>query len=142
MQDLTTKRLSFFWALPLALLFAISACTDEKTIENRRLRDKIIEVHDEAMDKIGYMYELELKLGNISITDDAQKKSIDRAISALQKANKMMFDWMHQYQTLAVDPEPGKDNTYRQEQLLMISEVQRLTDESIQLSEKLLGNGR
>ena len=142
MQDLTTKRLSFFWALPLALLFAISACTDEKTIENRRLRDKIIEVHDEAMDKIGYMYELELKLGNISIADNAQKKSIDRAISALQKANKMMFDWMHQYQTLAVDPEPGKDNTYRQEQLLMISEVQRLTDESIQLSEKLLGNGR
>jgi len=142
MQDLTIQRLSCFWALPLALLFVIPACTDDNTIENRKLRDKIIEVHDEAMDKIGYMYELELKLGNISIADNAQKKSIDRAISALQKANKMMFDWMHQYQTLAVDPEPVKDNAYRQEQLLMITEVQRLTNESIERAEKLLGNGR
>jgi hypothetical protein len=94
------------------------------------------------MDKIGSMYELELELGNSSIADSAQKKSIDNAISALQRANKMMFDWMHQYQTLAVDPELGKDSTYRHEQLLMIREVQRLTDESIKLSEKLLGNGR
>ena len=142
MQDLTRQRLSCFFAPILALLFVIPACTDEQTRENNRLRDEIIEVHDEAMDKIGSMYELELKLGNSSIADSAQKKSIDNAISALQRANKMMFDWMHQYQTLAVDPELGKDNTYRHEQLLMISEVQRLTDESIKLSEKLLGNGR
>lgn len=141
MQDLTIKRLSCVFALILALLFVIPACTDEQTRENTRLRDEIIEVHDEAMDKIGYMYELELKLGNIT-ADSSQKKAIDNAISALQKANKMMFDWMHQYQTLAVDPELKKDNTYRHQQLLMISEVQRLTDESIEQSEKLLGNGQ
>lgn len=141
MQDLTIKRLSCIFALILALLFVIPACTDEQTRENTRLRDEIIEVHDKAMDKIGYMYELELKLGNIT-ADSSQKKSINNAISALQKANKMMFDWMHQYQTLAVDPELKKDNTYRHQQLLMISEVQRLTDESIEQSEKLLGNGQ
>lgn len=141
MQDLTIKRLSCIFAPILALLFVIPACTDEQTRENTRLRDEIIEVHDKAMDKIGYMYELELKLGNIT-ADSSQKKAIDNAISALQKANKMMFDWMHQYQTLAVDPELKKDNTYRHQQLLMISEVQRLTDESIEQSEKLLGNGQ
>ena len=138
MQDLTLLKLGRFLGPILVVFLAISACTDERTRENNRLREKIIEVHDQAMDKIGYMYELEVTLQTISKRGSAQKKSIDDAISRLQKANKLMFDWMHQYQTLAVDTEPEADNTYRHQQLLLIREVQRLTDESIELSETLL----
>jgi hypothetical protein len=138
MQKLTLLKLGRFWAPILVAVLVISACTDEQTRENNRLRQKIIEVHDQAMEKIGYMYELEITLQSISKPDSVQKKSIDDAISRLQNANKSMFEWMHQYQTLAVDKEPEIDNTYRHQQLVLIRDVQRLTDKSIALSETLL----
>jgi hypothetical protein len=116
----------------------ISACTNEQSLENNQLREEIIAVHDQAMEKIGYMYELEIKLQTISQPEPAQKKDVDDAVSRLQEANKLMFDWMHQYQTLAVDAEPERDNAYRNSQLLLIKEVQRLTNEAIQKAEKLL----
>lgn len=138
MQNLTLLKLGRLWGPILAVFLVISACTNEQTRENNRLREKIIEVHDQAMEKIGYMYELEITLQTISKPESVQKKSIDDAISRLQKANTLMFDWMHQYQTLAVDTEPEVDNTYRHQQLVLIREVQRLTDESIERAETLL----
>lgn len=139
MQDLRRQKISRFWTAMLAVSFLlISACTNEHTLENNRLREEIIAVHDQAMEKIGYMYELEIKLQTISQPEAAQKKGVDDAVSRLQEANRLMFDWMHQYQTLAVDAEPEKDNVYRNRQLLLIKEVQRLTNESIQIAETLL----
>ena len=126
----------------LALLLAISACTDEQTSENSRLREEIIAVHDEAMEKIGLMYELEVKLQAIANADLLRKKSLDQAIADLQQANKKMFDWMHQYQTLAVSADIAKDNEYRHQQLLLIQEVQRLTDTAIEMSLAILNNNQ
>ncbi len=142
MQDLMPPKLSSILAPFLVALCLVCSCTDEQNRENSRLREEIITVHDRAMDKIGLMYELEIKLQTLATNDPARKKTFDQAISDLQNANKMMFDWMHQYQTLAVDSEPEKDNVYRRQQLLMIREVQRLTDESIGISETILANGQ
>ena len=116
----------------------MTACMDGQTRENNRLREKIIAVHDEAMEKIGFMYELEVKLQTIANAEPMREQSIAKAIAGLQQANKKMFDWMHQYQTLAVSEEIAKDNGYRRQQLLLIEEVQHVTDTAIEMSLDIL----
>ncbi|MEE4166851.1 MAG: hypothetical protein V2I35_12685 [Desulfocapsaceae bacterium] len=143
MLHLNTMRYGCYLApVLLLLLFIISACMDEQSNENNRLREEIISVHDEAMDKIGYMYELEITLQAIPVADPATKQARDEAVAKLQLANKKMFDWMHQYQTLAVSQDIAEDNRYRKQQLLLIQDVQLVTDESIKKSEKLLNSDR
>ena len=130
------------FSILVLVLLAITACTDKQTRENNRLREEIIAVHDEAMEKIGYMYELEVKLQTIASADPQREKAIDKAIANLQEANKKMFDWMHQYQTLAVSADIAKDNGYRRQQLLLIQEVQHVTDTAIEMSLAMLNTSQ
>jgi len=123
--------------LPLLL----NGCQDHRSAENERIRKEIIRVHDEAMEKIGYMYELETELqtiGNHAGTPDKKQEVIELAIANLQRANRSMFDWMHQYQTLAVSKEISSDTQYRVEQLQKIEEVQLLTINAISAAEEIL----
>ena len=106
--------------------------------KNEQLREEIITVHDAAMEKIGYMYQLQVQLQTLEAQNGEHKKNIQEAMDKLKQADTMMFDWMHQYQTLAVDSDLAKDTLYRQQQLQMIANIQQLTNESIKLSEKLL----
>jgi len=121
------------------IAYALTGCTDSEVKENNVLRKEIISVHDEAMDKIGYMYELESKLKDQlpQITQE-RKKSFEQAIADLQLANRKMFDWMHQYQTLATNSMISEDNIYRRIQLEKIRTVQELTNEAIAEAEQLL----
>ena len=135
------KRLKpLFLYLLFPFLLFMTSCSDEQAEENERLRNKIIEVHDDAMAKIGTMYLLEKKLKPLKNKDTAHNKLASETIDNLQLANKMMFDWMHQYQTLAVDDNLRIDNEYRREQLELITEVKVLTDTSIKTAEDLLEN--
>ena len=115
-----------------------TSCSNGEMRKNEQLREEIITVHDAAMEKIGYMYQLEVKLRTLAARNREHKKDIEEAMDKLKQADTMMFDWMHQYQTLAVDSNLAKDTLYRLQQLKMISEVQLLTNVSIKLSEKLL----
>ena len=125
----------FSLCLAMACLWG---CSDELTVENDRLRDRIIEVHDEAMEKIGYMYQLEVKLRSIEDLDDHHRQPVEQAATQLELANKMMFDWMHQYQPLAVDDDLRIDTSYRKKQLQLIEEVGLITNTSIAMAETLL----
>lgn len=128
--------------LILALLpLLVNSCQNQQSAENERIRKEIIYVHDQAMEKIGYMYELETRLKAIEHQTDTlnkKQKVIEMAIGNLQQANRTMFDWMHQYQTLAVSKEISSDTRYRIEQLGKIEEVQRLTTKAITIAEGLL----
>jgi hypothetical protein len=124
----------------IVMVLLLPGCQNAAVQENDHLREEIIRVHDLAMEKIGYMYELEVKLEDLSVADRDTEDEIKKAISHLQTANTMMFDWMHQYQTLAVESTLEKDNEYRSTQLLMITKVQQQTDRAIQISEKLLNH--
>jgi hypothetical protein len=69
---------------------------------------------------------------------DLSQASIDSAIDALQQANKEMFRWMNQYQTLFVNDDLSKDNGYRQQQLEMIRAVGKMTNLAIVDAEHIL----
>lgn len=142
MYPITLSRFITSCTALLGLLLFLPGCNNELEAQNNHLREEIIRVHDLAMAKIGYMYELEIKLQDILPPDSSEIHSIKTSVANLQKANKMMFDWMHQYQTLAVAGSLEADNRYREQQLVFIKEVQRITDESIEMSEKILATSR
>lgn len=131
------RRFKAALAILLAALLACQfGCTNPQAEKNEALRKEIIEVHDRAMDKIGTMFALEMKLKN-DPPPGLGRELIDRRVAALQEANRAMFAWMNQYQTLAVADDIEADTRYRLEQLALIKEVGRLTDQAIADAEQM-----
>ena len=121
-------------------LLIISGCSNRETRENNELRDEIIVVHDEAMDKIGLLYQLQTRL---TLKPEKQEKnSLERqsCIEELQQADEAMFAWMRQYRTLAVDNDPGIDTQYRRDQLEQIREVKKVMERAVHQAEIFLKN--
>jgi hypothetical protein len=118
-------------------VLVLADCSDHGEKENERLRTAVERVHDEAMAKIGYMFELSTELKTLPADCAAvAAQQIEADISALEAADRAMFDWMHQYQSLFVDKDIRIDNEYRRTQLVLITEVGRLTEEAISAAEQ------
>lgn len=126
------------WLVAAIVLLTLWGCSDPLADENEALRKEIIEVHDEAMDKIGYMFMLETRLKKVAPAPELSQESIDKSIAALKQANTEMFRWMNQYQTLYVDDDLGRDNSYRRQQLEKIRAVGRMTRQAIDDAEHIL----
>lgn len=125
--------MSAFVLLALTLL-AFQGCTDPLARENDALRHEIIVTHDEAMAKIGLIYELQKELK----TQAGCAGECEAYVKALEQADESMFAWMRQYRTLAVDSDLAGDNRYRREQLEQIRAVQQLMEEAIGQAQKYL----
>ena len=121
-----------------AVILTLYGCSDPLARENEALRSEIIEVHDQTMDKIGYMFVLESRLKKMVPGPQLSRNKLDSSIVALQYANKEMFRWMNQYQTLFVADDLNRDNAYRQQQLEMIQTVSKMTTLAIADAEHIL----
>ncbi len=120
-----------------APLLVLTGCSDPDAEENERLRTTIERVHDEAMARIGYMFELSTELKTLHADcAGATAQQIEAQIAALEAADRAMFDWMHQYQSLFVAEDIDIDNDYRRLQLMMITGVGQLTEEAISAAEQ------
>ena len=137
---MNAARTSGVWLMLVAVMVILSlcSCADPLATENETLRTQITEVHDEAMAKIGYMFELETRLKNLPPDPKLPVERINNSIEALQRANRDMFSWMNQYQTLFVADDLSLDNEYRRKQLEMIQAVSRLTNSAISDAEQIL----
>ncbi|MBT8328352.1 MAG: hypothetical protein KJN87_01500 [Desulfofustis sp.] len=126
------------WLYTFIVILALCGCSDPLARENEALRSQITEVHDEAMAKIGYMFELETRLKNLQPGPKLPADRLQRSVFALQQANRDMFSWMNQYQTLFMADDLSLDNEYRRQQLEKIEAVSRLTDSAITDAEQIL----
>ncbi len=126
------------WLTAVSVLLSVWGCSDPAAEENEALRETIIEVHDEAMDKIGYMFVLETRLKKLQPSPDLPADTLADSIAALQQANREMFGWMNQYQTLYVTGDITQDTRYRRQQLEKIEAVSTLTNEAIAAAEHIL----
>ena len=137
---LSAARTPGVWLMlgALMVLITLCNCSDPLATENETLRIQITEVHDEAMAKIGYMFELETRLKNLPPDAKLPRGHINISIEALQRANRDMFSWMNQYQTLFVADDLSLDNEYRRKQLEMIRAVSKLTNSAISDAEQIL----
>ena len=126
------------WLCACIVFLSLCGCSDPLAEENETLRQEIMEVHDEAMAKIGYMFELETRLKKLQSGPNLPAERLKRTIEALQRANREMFSWMNQYQTLFVADDLVLDNKYRRQQLEMIEAVSRLTEAAITDAEQIV----
>ncbi|MES2727409.1 MAG: hypothetical protein V4643_09935 [Bacteroidota bacterium] len=102
------------------------------------LDNEVMRVHDEAMAQSALVLKLKKTINNqLDSTRDLTKRVHLQKISAqLYKADRMMLEWMHQYQT----PNLSNDTAinYLNIQLNKINEVHSVTFESIKTAQLVL----
>ncbi len=125
----------FFLLLSLLMLACNSNINKAEQIDK-----EVMQKHDEAMAKSGYVLSLKRKINNKldSVGDSFLKDSL-RAISVkLYTADRLMLDWMHQYQTPNYETDTAA--AYLNLQLEKINKVHSITFESIKSAEAILKN--
>ncbi|MFY7733054.1 MAG: hypothetical protein ACOVSR_06185 [Bacteroidia bacterium] len=101
---------------------------------------EVMQKHDEAMAKSGYVLSLKRKINNKldSVSDSLLKDSLQAISVKLYTADRLMLDWMHQYQTPNYETDTAV--TYLNLQLEKINKVHSITFESIKAAEAILKN--
>ena len=125
----------------LLLMISLLLVACNSSINKAEQIDKeVMQKHDEAMAKSGYVLSLKRKINNKldSVSNSLLKDSL-RVISVkLYTADRLMLDWMHQYQTPNYEIDTAV--TYLNLQLEKINKVHSITFESIKSAEAILKN--
>ncbi|UZR96386.1 hypothetical protein [Chondrinema litorale] len=130
------------------LVISCSGSTEKDT--QVTLKDEVLKIHDEAMDKMGVLYSFETKLKEEF--DSTQTETYDKAITELSKAQEDMMEWMRNYSKTFPHKMHNKNDeshdkpmmTKEQEEELLkeekvkIIEIKERMDYSIAQAEKLL----
>lgn len=75
---------------------------EKQMIAQQELWDEVMVVHDNIMPKMPVLEKIKeaLKTSSESMTDEAVKQKMVEAITQLEKADKQMWDWMHNLKKL------------------------------------------
>lgn len=123
--------------LGLTLLFI--ACNSNNSTSEAAVIDKEVMLkHDEAMAKSSYVLSLKKQINNLldSNFNNQIKDSLQGISVKLYTADRMMLDWMHQYQTPNYESDTAL--AYLNLQLEKINKVHQITFESIKAAEAIL----
>ncbi len=131
--------------LTLGLLLFLNACGPNLDEENKLLREHLIAVHDEVMPQMGNLKSLEKK-ANQKIEVLASQKPVDslkienlKALAFdLDQAYEGMFIWMRQYEPEDGDKKPEAIKVYLEEQMLLVTEVNKKMKDALDRAEKEL----
>jgi hypothetical protein len=121
---------SFVWLLSLTLV--VCSCkakdTEQEVVENSEktateiLDEKIMEIHDEVMPRMGELYREKKRLTQkLDSTSAEQKEKITVAIQELDSAMDGMNIWMRQYRPDSADVERAEE--YFDKQMNKVSKV-------------------
>ncbi len=123
------------FAALLLLSTSLTGCNNAPTQEAQKdaLEAHVMEVHDEAMAKMGRVYRLRRDLGALRDTlkaqqaDSATLQLLHQQLELLSLADSSMMDWMHHYQAPDSLPLPQAMHYLEAEQL-KINKVKTLMD--------------
>ncbi|PZX50465.1 hypothetical protein LV84_04028 [Algoriphagus ratkowskyi] len=137
------KRTILFFIFTSFLV--LNSCGPKGPSENVKLREEVIEVHDEVMPKMGQLKLLERK--SLEKVEELESKdSIDSTELAKYKAiaydlnqsHEAMFDWMHQYETEDGEKSNEELKQYLEDQMELISKVNVDMKEALEKAHSLL----
>lgn len=108
----------------------------DSTDANRVLFDQVMDIHDEAMAKMGNLYDLKKKLQDqIANTPGMvveEKKKLEKRISNLDSVGQLMMDWMHRFQPLPDSVDQERAREYYESELEKIRKVKEAMLEAIE----------
>lgn len=119
----------------IALSFLLLGCSQAEEKLSEELQAKVLGLHDVLMPKTEQIVSLKTKLD--SLTTGADSTHVRKLISSLDKADKSMMDWMHQF---SIDSLGKMDvNTqviYLKNQYNQLTKLQQLTDSTLNAAQK------
>jgi hypothetical protein len=119
----------------IALSLLLLGCSQAEEKLSEELQAKVLGLHDVLMPKTEQIVSLKTKLDSLSTGVDSTH--VRKLISSLDKADKSMMDWMHQF---SIDSLGKMDvNTkviYLKNQYTQLTELQQLTDSTLNAAQK------
>lgn len=128
----------------ISAIFLVTSCGASKETKQKKELEKlaleVMEVHDRSMPEHGKLFGYKKKLLAIetSVNDSTVKTEISNTIIEIEKADKDMMDWMHQY--IAPDdflPFEEK-KAYYIDQKEVIAEVEIRTNQLIEKAKQFI----
>lgn len=120
-------------------LFLISllvvGCSQAEEKLSEELQAKVLEMHDVLMPKTEQLVTIKSKLDSLSSGVDSVQ--VNQLIGALDKADHSMMDWMHQFSIDSLSKMDVKNKViYLQSQYQQLTELQKLTDSTLDAAQK------
>lgn len=148
------KRL--FHVLAIAFSVALAACQQKSnehehddhahahdTAEissNQKLYNEVMDVHDEAMEKMDRIHALKTsireKIQKNPNLPAAERQKLDALYSKLDSANDGMMDWMHKFKPLPDSTGEEKARQYLENEMKRVTKVREDMLEAIKEAEK------
>ena len=131
----------------LTFLALSPACQNKQQSTSKKLHKEIMRIHDEVMPRMGEVARLQKELRRhqdrlIRDTSDAgpiQLKKVEDHLLALNKGEKAMWDWMHEFNEVSEDKmKPDAYLKRLQEEKVKVIEMRDLIQNAIQWSEQSL----
>lgn len=99
----------------------------DSTSANEALYNQVMAIHDEVMPKSSDILRLKKKLQDqIASTPDMvveERKKLEQRIAALDSADKMMWDWMHEFNPLPDSADQEAARAYLESEMERIRKV-------------------
>lgn len=133
--------------LIFSLVVFFQACGPNQKDLNLEKRAEVIAIHDEVMPKMGQLKSLEKKalqradeLAAMDTVDSVQVETLKNLAVELDQAYEGMFVWMRQYETDDKDRTPEEVKIYLEEQMVSVSEVNRIMKDVLTKADSVLKN--
>lgn len=133
--------------LIFTLILFFQACGPSQKELNAERRSEVIAVHDEVMPKMGQLKSFEKKalqraeeFAAMDTLDAVKVQEMKDLALELDQAYEAMFVWMRQYETEDGERTPEEVKVYLEEQMISVSEVNRVMKTALSKADSLLNN--
>ncbi len=133
-------------SLFLIVMLLIASCGEQKKSAKDALYEKVMEVHDEIMPKMGdimkYKKQLKEKIGMLtteSTEENADKiAELNKAINDLENSHEEMMNWMHGFESNFEGKVEEEVIKYLNTQKEKIETVGEMTNNALKNAEEML----
>lgn len=131
--------------LTIVMTLFFSACGSGQNAENKKIKDEIIEVHDEVMPLMGKLKSLEKEanekikeLESLPNQDSLQLEELKSVAFDLSQAYEGMFVWMRQYKVNEEGLASEELKIYLEEQKIKVDKVNEDIKNALERASKVL----
>lgn len=119
----------------ITLSLILVGCSQAEEKLSEELQAKVLSLHDVLMPQTEQIVSLKSQLDSLSTGADSTH--IRKLINSLDKADKSMMDWMHQFSIDSLEKMDVKTKViYLKNQYSQLTALQKLTDSTLNAAQK------
>lgn len=114
----------------IVLSLLVFGCSQAEEKLTQEFKSTVLGLHDDLMSKTEQIISLKSKLDSLSTSADSVQ--VKQLISALERADNSMMNWMHQFSIDSLDKmEVNTKLIYLKKQYKQLTDLQKLTDSTL-----------